>query len=175
MEPASQWYRAGTVFHCFANATMAPASNTPNPNKWLNSNPTPFIVQWNRPFASNNEFRLDVRTVRCWMSLQDRSLLQLETSHVLAMPNISIITLLQVLEQKHQRLLEPLLKYQNDWWCTFHTNLLLPERRMLTKLSLLWVWKHLRRLCLDLWLRCWMLMLVLMNSSRHSGHFDHHL
>jgi hypothetical protein len=49
---------------------MAPASSTPNPNKWLNSRPTPFIVQWKRPLASNNELRFDVRTVKCWISLQ---------------------------------------------------------------------------------------------------------
>jgi hypothetical protein len=53
-----------------ASATIAPASSTPNPNRWLNSRPTPFIVQWNRPFASNREFRFEVRTVKCWMSLQ---------------------------------------------------------------------------------------------------------
>jgi hypothetical protein len=52
-----------------ARATMAPASKTPNPNRWLNSRPTPFIVQWKRPLASNREFRLEVSTVKCCMSL----------------------------------------------------------------------------------------------------------
>ena len=68
--PASQWYRAGTVFHCFARATIAPASKTPNPNRWLNSRPTPFMVQWNRPLESNKEFLFEVKTVRCCMSRQ---------------------------------------------------------------------------------------------------------
>lgn len=67
--PPSQWYLAGTVFHCLARATIAPASKTPNPNRWLNSSPTPFMVQWKRPLASNKELRFDVRTVKCWMSL----------------------------------------------------------------------------------------------------------
>jgi len=69
-DPASQWYLAGTDFHCLAKATMAPASRTPKPNRWLNSRPTPFMVQWNRPFESYNEFRFEVKTVRCCMSRQ---------------------------------------------------------------------------------------------------------
>ena len=59
-DPASQWYLAGTVFHCLARATMAPASKTPNPKRWLNSKPTPFMFQWNLPLESNNEFLLEV-------------------------------------------------------------------------------------------------------------------
>ena len=53
-DPASQWYRGGTERQLAASAVMAPASNTPKPNKWLNSNPTPFIVQWKRPCGVNN-------------------------------------------------------------------------------------------------------------------------
>lgn len=68
MLPASQWYLAGTVFQVLARAVMAPASRTPKPKRWLNSKPTPFIFQWNRPFESYRELRLEVRTLRCWMS-----------------------------------------------------------------------------------------------------------
>merc|ERR1719411_2135362 len=71
--PASQWNLAGTDFHCLASATIAPASKTPKPNRWLNSSPTPFIVQKNLFLASNREFLLEVSTVRCCMSLQVRS------------------------------------------------------------------------------------------------------
>lgn len=70
VEPASQWYLGGTVFHFLARATIAPASKTPYPKRWLNSSPTPFMVQWNLSFASNREFLFEVRTVKCWMSLQ---------------------------------------------------------------------------------------------------------
>merc|ERR1712088_642902 len=72
-EPASQWNLAGTVFHCLARATIAPASRTPKPKRWLNSRPTPFIVQKNLFLASKREFLLEVRTVRCCMSRQVRS------------------------------------------------------------------------------------------------------
>ena len=75
-DPASQWYLAGTVFHCLAKATMAPASRTPKPNKWLNSKPTPFIFQWNLPLESNREFLFDVKTVKCCMSRQVSLLLE---------------------------------------------------------------------------------------------------
>ena len=80
-DPASQWYLAGTVFHCLASATMDPASRTPNPKRWLNSSPTPFIVQWNRPLESNKEFRFDVRTVKCCISRQVILRLGIETNH----------------------------------------------------------------------------------------------
>ena len=69
-DPPSQWYLGGTVFHCLASATMAPASRTPKPKRWLNSSPTPLMVQWKRPLASNRELRLEVSTVRCCMSRQ---------------------------------------------------------------------------------------------------------
>lgn len=70
MTPASQWYLGGTVRHCFDRVTIAPASNTPKPKRWLNSRPTPFIVQWKRFLASKRELRFDVSTVKCWISLQ---------------------------------------------------------------------------------------------------------
>lgn len=76
--PPSQWYLGGTVFHRFAKATIAPASSTPKPKRWLNSKPTPFIVQWNRFLASNREFLFEVRTVKCCMSLHVNLLLEKE-------------------------------------------------------------------------------------------------
>lgn len=75
--PASQWYRGGTVRHFLARETIAPASSTPNPNRWLNSKPTPFIVQWKRFLASNKELRFDVSTVRCWISRHVREGLEI--------------------------------------------------------------------------------------------------
>lgn len=50
--PPSQWKRGGTVFHANANNTISAASNTPKPNKWLYSNPTPFI---SLNFFKNNQ------------------------------------------------------------------------------------------------------------------------
>lgn len=79
MDPASQWYLAGTLFHCLESATMAPASKTPKPNRWLNSSPTPFMVQWKRLLASYSELRLEVSTVRCWMSRHVNIGLKLQT------------------------------------------------------------------------------------------------
>lgn len=72
-DPPWQWYLAGTVCHCRARETIPPASSTPNPNKWLNSNPTPFIVHWNLRLASNNEFLFEVNTVKCCISLHVKS------------------------------------------------------------------------------------------------------
>merc|ERR550519_889624 len=72
--PASQWNLAGTDFHCLAKATIAPASRTPKPKRWLNSSPTPFIVQKKRLLESKRLFLLLVSTVRCCMSLQVSSL-----------------------------------------------------------------------------------------------------
>jgi hypothetical protein len=79
MDPASQWYLAGTLFHCLESATMAPASKTPKPNRWLNSSPTPFMVQWKRLLASYSELRFEVSTVRCWMSRHVNIGLKLQT------------------------------------------------------------------------------------------------
>lgn len=131
MIPASQWYLAGTVFHCFASATIAPASSTPKPNKWLNSRPTPFIVQWNLPFASNNELRFDVSTVRCWMSLQVSFVLEEKSFYLymyilLFFPYLSL-TLLPKPTQRPLRLPGLLLKYRNASLYIFHINLLSPE------------------------------------------------
>lgn len=69
MAPPWQWKRAGTDRHALANETIEPASRTPKPKRWLNSKPTPFIVHSNRRLASKREFRFDVNTVKCWISL----------------------------------------------------------------------------------------------------------
>lgn len=69
MAPPWQWKRAGTDRHALAKETIEPASRTPKPKRWLNSKPTPFIVQSNRRLASKRELRFDVSTVKCWMSL----------------------------------------------------------------------------------------------------------
>lgn len=69
MAPPWQWKRAGTDRHALDNVTIEPASRTPKPKRWLNSKPTPFMVHSNRRLASKRELRLDVNTVKCWMSL----------------------------------------------------------------------------------------------------------
>ena len=69
MAPPWQWKRAGTDRQALANETIEPASRTPKPKRWLKSKPTPFIVHSNRRLASKSEFRFDVNTVKCWMSL----------------------------------------------------------------------------------------------------------
>merc|ERR1719499_2866929 len=41
---------------------MAPASRNPNPNRWVNSRPTPFMFQKNLFFESNKESALNSTT-----------------------------------------------------------------------------------------------------------------
>ena len=98
-DPASQWYLAGTDFHCLARATMAPASSTPKPNKWLNSRPTPFIFQWNRPLESNREFLLEVSTVRCCISRQvSLGLKKIQSSIAIETQNYSLCSSTRFME-----------------------------------------------------------------------------
>lgn len=159
--PASQWYRGGTLRHCLANVTIAPASNTPKPNKWLNSSPTPFIVQWKRFFASNSELRFEVRTVRCWMSLHVNCGLQRK----IALHDYSLssstrlfafkITLLPMLMRRHRPPPERQRWFPNALSYTCHTNLWWPHR------------------CLGLWHHCWTYLPALSCSSRHNVHSGH--
>lgn len=74
IDPPTQWNLSGTVFQSLAIVTIAPASRTPYPNKWLNSRPTPFLRHWWT--SSWSWFLLEVSTVRCCMSLHVRSGLQ---------------------------------------------------------------------------------------------------
>ena len=70
MVSAVQWNRVGADFHLRAISTMSPASRTPYPNRWLNSRPAPLIVQLWSPLWSFKWFLFEVKTARCWISLQ---------------------------------------------------------------------------------------------------------
>ena len=64
-----QCQRSGTVTQFFAMSTISPASNTPYPNRWLNSMPAPLMRHLCLWLGSPRWLRLEVSTVKCWTSL----------------------------------------------------------------------------------------------------------